>query len=116
MSLDFDPSHFKSLISQSADIVNEWYHSHLREKPIYNNYSPAEIQALFDEPLPENATEAETLLKTIRTKIFETSNFNPSPNYYGYITGGGNQAAILAEIMRNALNQNNLKWHSAPAN
>ncbi len=116
MSLDFEPSHFKTLISQSADIVNEWYGSHLREKPIYNNYNPSEIQAFFDEPLPENATEAEELLETIRTNIFETSNFNPSPNYYGYITGGGNQAAILAEILRNALNQNNLKWHSAPAN
>lgn len=116
MSLDFDPSRFKALIAQSADIINQWYSSHLREKPIYNNHSPAEIQAMFDEPLPGKGSEAEELLETIRTKVFETSNFNPSPNYYGYITGGGNQAAILAEILRNALNQNNLKWHSAPAN
>ena len=47
---------------------------------------------------------------------FETSNFNPSPNYYGYITGGGNQIAIIASIFKNALNQNNLKWNSAPGN
>lgn len=116
MSLDFDPSRFKALIAQSADILDEWYGSHLRGTSIYNNYSPAEIQAIFDEPLPGEGSEAEELLETIRTKVFETSNFNPSPNYYGYITGGGNQAAILAEILRNALNQNNLKWHSAPAN
>lgn len=116
MSLDFDPKRFKALIAQSADIINQWYGSHLRERPIYNNQSPAEIQALFDEPLPGKGSDAEELLETIRTKVFETSNFNPSPNYYGYITGGGNQAAILAEILRNALNQNNLKWHSAPAN
>jgi len=31
-----------------------------------------------------------------------------------YITGGGNQAAVLAETIRAALNQNNLKWHSSP--
>jgi glutamate/tyrosine decarboxylase-like PLP-dependent enzyme len=116
MSLDFEPSRFKALIEQSADIINHWYGSHLRNAPIYNNHTPAEIQALFDEPLPGKGSEAEELLETIQTKVFETSNFNPSPNYYGYISGGGNQAAILAEILRNALNQNNLKWHSAPAN
>ncbi len=116
MSLDFDPIRFKVLIAQCADIIDQWYGSHLRGTPVYNNHSPAEIQTMFDEPLPGKGSEAEVLLETIRTKVFETSNFNPSPNYYGYITGGGNQAAILAEILRNALNQNNLKWHSAPAN
>lgn len=116
MSLDFDPNRFKALIHQSADIINEWYGTYLRGSKIYNNHSPSEIQALFDEPLPGKGTEAEELLEIIRTKVLTTSNFNPSPNYYGYITGGGNQAALLAEILRNALNQNNLKWHSAPAN
>ena len=42
--------------------------------------------------------------------------FNPSPNYYGYITGSGNQIGIIGEFLKSALNQNNLKWHSAPAN
>ena len=38
------------------------------------------------------------------------------PNYYGYITGGGNQIGVIGELLKSALNQNNLKWHSAPAN
>ena len=48
--------------------------------------------------------------------LLKTSNFNPSPNYYGYITGGGNQIGIISEFLKSALNQNNLKWHSAPRN
>ena len=60
--------------------------------------------------------EPADVLATIKRDVFRFSNYNPSPNYYGYITGGGNQMAILAETLRTALNQNNLKWHSAPAN
>ena len=56
------------------------------------------------------------LLKKLDKNLITTSNFNPSPNYYGYITGGGNQMGVLAEFIKSALNQNNLKWHSAPAN
>ena len=116
MSLDFKPAQFKAFIERSADIINQWYAKGLRGGRIYRNYTPKEIQHLFDEALPQTGTEVVKLLEQIETVVFETSNFNPSPNYYGYITGGGNQVAILAELLRNALNQNNLKWHSAPAN
>jgi glutamate/tyrosine decarboxylase-like PLP-dependent enzyme len=116
MSLDFKPDHFKSLVNQCAEILESWYAQGLRNTKIYNNYSPESINALFDGPLPQASTSPEELLKIIEKDVFKTSNFNPSPNYYGYITGGGNQAAILAELLRNGLNQNNLKWHSAPAN
>lgn len=116
MSLDFNPQEFKKLLHTSADILEEWYATRLRDQKVYNNFSPGEIQQMFDEPLPLNGAPINTLLEKIRQDVFQASNFNPSPNYYGYITGGGNQAAILAELLRNGLNQNNLKWHSAPAN
>ena len=55
------------------------------------------------------------VIEHLKQNLIKHSNFNPSPNYYGYITGGGNQIGILAEFIKSALNQNNLKWHSAPA-
>ncbi len=116
MSLDFDKESFKSYMAQSAEIIESWYENAIRNQRIYKNYSPADIQKQFNEPLPEQAGNVSELLQIIEKDIFDMSNFNPSPNYYGYITGGGNQAAILAELLKNSLNQNNLKWHSAPAN
>ncbi|MFO7756741.1 MAG: aminotransferase class I/II-fold pyridoxal phosphate-dependent enzyme [Bacteroidales bacterium] len=115
-NLDFTPEKLKSLITRSAEIIKEWYSENLRDKKIYNNYSPAEIRDLFDENLPSAGRDPVQLLETIRKDIFRTSNFNPSPNYYGYITGGGNHASMIAELLKSSLNQNNLKWHSAPAN
>ncbi|MDX1672265.1 MAG: aminotransferase class I/II-fold pyridoxal phosphate-dependent enzyme [Balneolaceae bacterium] len=116
MSLDYSPEQFKKLISRSAEIIEEWYENGLRGSQIYRNPTPEEVRKRFDEPLPEAGEDPEKLLEIIREDVFETSNFNPSPDYYGYITGGGNQAATIAELLKSALNQNNLKWHSAPAN
>jgi glutamate/tyrosine decarboxylase-like PLP-dependent enzyme len=115
MSLDFAPEHFQQLLQQASDILLNWY-AHIGEGKTYPNASPEEIQAVFDEALPMTSQNPGDLLQTIAHEVFQYSNKNIYPHYYGYITGGGNQAAILAEMLRNGLNQNNLKWHSAPAN
>lgn len=115
MSLDFNPDQFKSLLKQTTDIVLSWQ-SKFNSQKIYHNPSPDEIRKVFDEPLPVQSMAPEKLLSQIEADVFKYSNHNVSPHYYGYITGGGNQASILAEILKNTLNQNNLKWHSAPAN
>ncbi|MBS0011437.1 MAG: aspartate aminotransferase family protein [Bacteroidales bacterium] len=115
-SLDFKPELLKKLIIRSAEIIGEWYSCGLRDSKIYRNYSPADIRSIFDEPMPLEGLDPEKVLEIIRKDVFNTSNFNPSPNYYGYITGGGNHASIIAELLKSGLNQNNLKWHSAPAN
>lgn len=115
-TLDYTPELLKKLINRSSDIIEEWYSETLRNKKIYNNPSPVDIRKIFDEPLPVEESDPEYLLELIRKDVFRCSNFNPSPNYYGYITGGGNQASIIADLLKSSLNQNNLKWHSAPAN
>lgn len=116
MSLDFSPQQLKKLICESADIINQWYEKRLRNERIYQNPSPAEIQSVFNQPLPRYSTDPEVILDKVKKEVFDRSNFNPSPNYYGYITGGGNQMGMVAELLKAALNQNNLKWHSAPVN
>lgn len=113
--LDYSEEEFRVYTQQAVSIYQSWL-KNLRGTKIYNNYTPAQIKRRFDEPLPENPTPTDDLLNEIGSDVFAMSNFNPSPNYYGYITGGGNQAAILAEFLKSGLNQNNLKWHSAPAN
>ena len=115
-SLDFSIALLKKLIIKSADIIEEWYSASMRNSKIYHDFSPADIRRLFDEPMPVEGSNPEELLEIIKKDVFITSNFNPSPNYYGYITGGGNHISIIAELLKTGLNQNNLKWHNAPAN
>ncbi|RMG24621.1 MAG: aminotransferase class I/II-fold pyridoxal phosphate-dependent enzyme [Bacteroidetes bacterium] len=115
MKLDFQAEEFEDLLQQASRIVLNWYRE-LEERKVYHNYPAAEIAERFDEPLPVQGTEVAELLRLVEQDVAERSNLNIHPQYYAYITGGANQVAILAELLRTALNQNNLKWHSAPAN
>ncbi|MEP3390171.1 MAG: aminotransferase class I/II-fold pyridoxal phosphate-dependent enzyme [Reichenbachiella sp.] len=115
MSLDFTQKEYQALLQQASDIVLSWQEN-LSTNKTYQNPSPEDIRKQFDEPLPTSPSSAADLLDQIDEQVYTHSNLNASPNYYGYITGGGNQTSVLAEMLKNALNQNNLKWHSAPAN
>lgn len=114
--MDFSNKRFKSLANKSIDIIQKWYSENLRNKKIYHNKTPKEISKIFQISKNNKETKPEQVLNILKKNLINTSNFNPSPNYYGYITGGGNQIGMLAEFIKSALNQNNLKWHSAPAN
>ena len=107
---------FKKLVYQATDMITDWYDKKLRGSKIYNNKSPDEIREKFKIKSKNKGNRASKVIKKLEKNLIEASNFNPSPNYYGYITGGGNQIGIIAEYIKAALNQNNLKWHSAPAN
>ncbi len=97
-------------------MIEDWYSNNLRGKKIYNNSSPKEIRKTFKINTKNKKTDPSEVIEHLNQNLIKYSNFNPSPNYYGYITGGGNQIGILGEFIKSALNQNNLKWHSAPAN
>ena len=115
-NMDFSNEKFRELLDQSYKMIEDWYSNHLRDKKIYNNSSPEEIRKAFKIKSKNEKTNPSDVIQHLNENLIKHSNFNPSPNYYGYITGGGNQVGILGEFIKSALNQNNLKWHSAPAN
>jgi glutamate/tyrosine decarboxylase-like PLP-dependent enzyme len=113
MSLDFTPDQFRKYLSMSAEIVASIYEENLDRK-VFAGMEPAEVAGRFGEKMPDDATDLSELLKKVETDIVASATMNVGPNYFGYITGGGNQVGILAEMISAALNQNNLKWHSSP--
>ena len=115
-NMDFKKREFKKLLNQSFEMIQEWYSTTLRNSKIYNNNKPENISKAFTINDKNKGEKASGVIKHLRKHLLINSNFNPSPNYYGYITGGGNQVGVLGEFIKSALNQNNLKWHSAPAN
>lgn len=113
MSLDFTPEEFDHFLDMTADIIKELYSEKLGRK-VFAGKSPDEVMRLFDEHLPEVEFDMDQLLKKVRNDVIGSATMNIGPHYYGYITGGGNQVAILGEMISASLNQNNLKWHSSP--
>ena len=113
MSLDFTPEEFKKYLNEAAELVSELYSEKL-ERNVFPGETPDEVLSKFDEDLPEKGISISELLKKVRTDVVDSATMNIGPRYFGYITGGGNQAAILGDMISSALNQNNLKWHSSP--
>lgn len=113
MSLDFDRDSFQKYLHHAVDVVSDLYENKLNRR-VFAGKSPDEVLSAFDENLPEAETSVDTLLEKIRTDVIASATMNIGPRYFGYITGGGNQVAIMGDLISSALNQNNLKWHSSP--
>ncbi|NGP77800.1 aminotransferase class I/II-fold pyridoxal phosphate-dependent enzyme [Balneolaceae bacterium YR4-1] len=113
MSLDVPTRQFQRWIEEAGELIAEYYEEK-SDKRVFAGKSAGEVIALFDEPLPEKSSEIESVLSEVREKVLESITNSAGPKYFGYITGGGNQVAVLAEMIKASLNQNNLKWHSSP--
>lgn len=113
MNLDFTPEELTRYIHHAGQIIEELYGKKL-DRRVFAGKSPGEVLSLFDEELPQDGLDVDELLEKVRRDVIGSATMNIGPHYYGYITGGGNQIAILAEMLSASLNQNNLKWHSSP--
>lgn len=113
MSLDFDDKEFDAALRKAGQMVKDLYREDA-DRRVFAGHSPEEVISLFEEPLPEESLPVEEVLQRVREEVFGTMTYSMGPRYFGYITGGGNQVAVLAEMIKASLNQNNLKWHSSP--
>lgn len=113
MTLDVSTKEFQQWLDRARDLVLNYVES-VGDKKVFMGHSPAEVMALFEEPLPETPSGITKVLDQLENDVLNTVTNSAGPRYFGYITGGGNQAAVLAEMIKASLNQNNLKWHSSP--
>ncbi len=113
MSLDFTPHEFRKHFLHTLDVIEELYGQKL-ERNVFPGMTPEQVCSNLNGELPAEGMDLNELIEKVRSDVIGSATMNVGPNYYGYITGGGNQVAILAEMVSAALNQNNLKWHSSP--
>lgn len=114
MNLDYSEERFSDLIGRAAEMVRRLYEENPDRQNVFAGKTPREVMGLFDEPLPEDPEDVEGVLETVGEKVFGSMTRSMGPRYFGYITGGGNQVAVVAEMIKASINQNNLKWHSSP--
>ncbi|MEM8508565.1 MAG: pyridoxal-dependent decarboxylase [Bacteroidota bacterium] len=113
-SLDFQERQLKALLDKSSELVLDRFKS-IDDLKGYHPFPQNEIAGWFDEPLPEKEMDASELLDVVQDKILRTATGNLGPHMYAYVMSGGNQIAILAEKLAATINQNQTKWHLAPA-
>jgi glutamate/tyrosine decarboxylase-like PLP-dependent enzyme len=78
--------------------------------------SPHELQALLQAsaPLPEEGTDAATLLARTTRLLFEHSLFNGHPRFFGYITSSPAPIGMLGDLLAAAVNANVGAWRLGP--
>jgi aromatic-L-amino-acid/L-tryptophan decarboxylase len=113
-TLDFTPSVFQDILHKTTDIILEHYKKVDTIKG-FNVKSQEEVAAWFDEPLPLEGMAIDPLFEEMQHKIIDSATGNLGPNMYAYVMSGGNQMSTVAELIMSTVNQNNTKWHLAPA-
>ena len=85
--------------------------------PVTRDESPSAVRSALDlnGGLPQEGTDAATLLTTTATRLFEHSLFNGHPRFFGYITSSPAPIGILGDLLASAVNPNVGAWILSPA-
>ena len=113
-SLDYSQEEFQHILEKTSEIILDQY-ANLATQKGFNVSSQEEVESWFDEPLPLQGKDSIELLNEAKIKVLDTATGNLGLNMYAYVMSGGNQMSTVAEFLLSTINQNNTKWHLAPA-
>ncbi len=113
-SLDFTPEHFEELLNKTSELVLN-QHANIEDKKAYHYFPQSEVEAWFDENLPQEGMSPEQVLDLFKERVMDTATNNLGPYMYAYVMAGGSQMSLLAEKLTATINQNVGKWHLGPA-
>ncbi len=113
-TLDYTPEEFKKILQKTTEIVVERYRNVANIKG-FNVSSQPEVESWFDETLPMAGMGIPALFDEVQRKVIDSATGNFGENMYAYVMSGGNQVSTVAELIMATVNQNNARWHLAPA-
>jgi aromatic-L-amino-acid decarboxylase len=87
----------------------------LDDAPVCSPATPAELAALFDEPLPLDGSSAEEIFERVRADIIPHAMNIPSPRYFGLFNPTPLPVAVWADAVASAVNQNGAAWRNSPS-
>ena len=109
---DFVEQH-KLLARLVPQIIND-YAAALDSRRVTPVATPAELEKLFDEPLPENGVPIEEILRRFREDIEPNAMGVPSPKYFGQFNPTPLPIGVWADALSALLNQNAGAWRNGP--
>lgn len=87
----------------------------LGDRPVFPGVTPAEVEALFDEPLPETGQDGGAILDEWVDRVLPNATHNTSPRFFGFVMGSGSPMGVLGDALAAALNMNVGGWKPAPS-
>ena len=96
-----------------AQIISE-HVAGLAERRVTPTTTPAELEKLFDEPLPEKGIALGDILERFRDDIAPNAMGVPSPRYFGQFNPTPLPVGVWADALSSMLNQNAGAWRNGP--
>lgn len=109
---DFVEQH-KLLGKAVPEIINA-YAAALETRRVTPAATPADLEKLFDEPLPEQGIPIEDILRRFREDIEPNAMGVPSPKYFGQFNPTPLPIGVWADALSSLLNQNAGAWRNGP--
>lgn len=86
----------------------------LDSRRVASEATPADLQKLFAEPLPENGIGLDEILTRFRNDVAPHAMTVPSPRYFGQFNPTPLPIGVWADALAAALNQNAGAWRNGP--
>src|SRR5436305_10459836 len=86
----------------------------LDSTPVASPATPAQLQKLFNEPLPISGMAAEDVLAQFARDVAPHAMQIPSPRYFGQFNPTPLAIGVCADALCSALNQNAGAWRNGP--
>jgi aromatic-L-amino-acid decarboxylase len=86
----------------------------LDSRPVATTATPADVEALFNEDLPESGISADAILARFTSDIATHAMGVPSPRYFGQFNPAPLPIGVWADALCSTLNQNAGAWRNGP--
>jgi len=100
-----DSNEFRSLGHYVVDLL-AGYLEHIEERRVFPDAEPRTVNELFAEPLPQNPSSSEDVVKELQEKLLPYCTHVGHPGYMGLITPSPSPVGVIADFVCSALNQN----------
>ena len=95
----------RELLRRTAELAADYVAS-LEDRPVYRHVEPHELRAALGGPLPNEPLEAEQVVEELAAAAEPGLVAMGSGRYFGFVTGGTLPAAIAANWLAGAWDQN----------
>jgi len=114
VDLDLTPQEFREIGYRVVDMIADYY-STVRDAPVFPPHKSANVEEVFEEPLPERGQDPTEILNDWQNKVLPNTTHLGSPRYFGFVNGSGTMIGTLADTLAASVNMNAGAWKAAPA-